>query len=131
MRPLNPRPFVRTRFKGVYSKSLFNKPGTFLFSKCNSRLTVSQLEAVRKTVRRHLGRKVRLNLPLTESFAVTAKPLQSRMGGGKGKIVSRRIFIKAGQPLVIINNLNAKKFTFLHSAITTKLPFATFIRTIW
>jgi len=67
------------------------------------RLVSNQVESARKSIRRRLRREGTLRLLLTTFFPFTAKPLQSRMGRGKGRICGRFCPVRPGQLLFILS----------------------------
>lgn len=73
-----------------------------LFSVGYGRLLLNQIEAARKSIRRRLRREGVLQTTLTTSFPFTSKPLQSRMGRGKGRIAGRFCPVRPGQLLFLL-----------------------------
>ena len=56
-------------------------------------------------------------------FFLTSKPSESRMGGGKGNLDKKVIFLKKGQVLYGFNNFPIFKIYNLLSIISYKVPF--------
>jgi len=56
-------------------------------------------------------------------FFLTSKPSESRMGGGKGNLSRKIVFLKKGQVLFGFNNFSLFRLYNLLSLISYKLPF--------
>ena len=90
------------------------------------RLTYRQVESARKCIKKYIKplgglvkRKVRLTVP------VTAKPISSRMGRGKGRVAYHVCPIRQGQIIFEIYCTNLKETSILLRKSTHKLPVRT------
>lgn len=63
------------------------------------RLNARQLEAARRTIRHHLNREGQLQMKVFPDIPVTAKPLEVRMGKGKGAISQYGTKVQPGKLL--------------------------------
>src|SRR6185295_15233540 len=86
----------------------------------NGKLTYSQIEACRKTIRRILKKQGFVYLRVFTNVSITKKPIASRMGKGKGSHHSWICLIKKGQVICevvcsLVNTLNLS-FKALKSA---------------
>lgn len=61
------------------------------------RITARQIEAVRRTVQRHIKRAGRLWIRIFPDVPVTAKPAEVRMGKGKGSVEFYVCKVKPGR----------------------------------
>ena len=86
------------------------------------RLIQSQLEAARKAARRRLRRRGRLQLLVFARFPLTQKPLQSRMGRGKGRLAGRFCWVRPGQPILLLRGVSASRARYSLVAAAAKLP---------
>jgi ribosomal protein L16/L10AE len=122
---------LRSAVRGVgfnlVSDQVYSSP--VLYSLGCGLVRVRQLEAVRKTVRRKFGRRVRLLALTTHSLVRTSKPKLSRMGGGKGKVLGdQRIRLKVGQPIFRLDGLLPAHARYLATRVAIKLPIPVTVR---
>jgi len=110
---LIPKNFKYKKYKkGRLSKSLNKKKGIVfghlaLKAKEPGRLTYKQIEAAGKFIKKRIkpfGGIIKRNINL--SVPITAKPIATRMGRGKGRVDSHICLVKAGQPIFEIYCLN-------------------------
>lgn len=71
-----------------------------------ARLTPNTIEAVRRTITRFLERRGKVWVCIYPDIAITKKPLEMRMGKGKGSISSWVFRVKAGQDLFSISGVS-------------------------
>lgn len=93
-----------------------------LLAAAYGRLHQPQLEAARKAVRRRLRRQGRLQLLVFARFPLTRKPLQSRMGRGKGRTHGQFCWIRPGQPLFLLRGVPSSRARASLAAAAGKLP---------
>jgi large subunit ribosomal protein L16 len=89
------------------------------------RLTTNQLKTLRQSILKIIKKKGRLNLYVFPQTPITKKPIEIRMGKGKGNVDHWVAKIKAGTVLCSINSLsNVLAFNALKYA-QIKIPFKT------
>lgn len=91
----------------------------------NSRITLDQLEACRKAIKRKMNRSNRLWIRVFPDLAVSAKPLEIRMGKGKGAFSYWACRVKSGMVLFELKNISYKKAIEIFNNASYKLPIAT------
>lgn len=89
------------------------------------RLTASQLEAARKAIRRSVRKKGRLVGCCHPSLPFTRKPLQTRMGKGKGRVEGRFALVRPGQVLFELRGLDPLRSARALRTGGLRLPLAT------
>ena len=89
------RPNVKLEFKN--NKLVFGSIG--LKSLVNGVITSRQIEAARQTITRKIKRKGKVWIRIFPHIPVTAKPLESRMGKGKGSVSHWCAFVNVGTTL--------------------------------
>lgn len=62
----------------------------------SGRVTARQLEAVRRTIRHHRNREAKVWLRTFPDVPVTKKPLEVRMGNGKGNVEYWAVRVRPG-----------------------------------
>ena len=81
--------------------------GRYVIKACEcARLTPNTIEAVRRTITRFLKRRGKIWVCIYPDIAITEKPLEMRMGKGKGPISSWVFRVKAGQKLFEIEGVS-------------------------
>ncbi len=128
---LQPR---KTRFKKYHQKCYRVKETKSLFlskGKCgvkaiqNKLLNAKQLEATRKNFSKKGNKNVKVWLNVFPHFSKTKKPLESRMGKGKGNIDSWYFNVKTGRILFEFDNFNENFLEKIKNTSLKKLPFKT------
>jgi large subunit ribosomal protein L16 len=94
-------------------------------SKTQGILTSRQIEAARKTLKKHLKRRGCLWLNVFPDVAKTKKPEKTRMGKGKGRIHLWCFKVHPGKILFEVGGLNIKTAKTAFSKVAYKLPFLT------
>ena len=122
-----PRRIHAKRFlRSVPKSSPTSLPGAYgLVSTAYGRLDKVQLEAARKVVRRRLRRLGVLRVLVFPNLPLTRKPLQSRMGRGKGRLASHFCWIRPGQPLLVVLGVPPGRARQALAGGASKLPLAT------
>lgn len=89
------------------------------------RLTSAQIEACRKVITKHIKKKGKLWVNIFPDIPVTAKPLEVRMGKGKGNVEFWVARIHAGKVLFELSgvSIDLAREAFLLAAY--KLPIKT------
>jgi len=117
------RKFRKIRSHGV-SNSTTPVFGKYCLKALNGgRLTKNQIEASRKVIMRNLkqGSGI-LRICIFAHLPVTKKPLEVRMGGGKGPVDKFVANVKAGQVLFEIDDIDMDTAVNSLSAAALKLP---------
>jgi len=89
------------------------------------RLTARQIEAARMAITRHVKRVGKLWIRVFPHRPVTKKPLEVRMGGGKGGVEEWVALIKPGRVLFEISGVDEKVAREAFELAATKLPMTT------
>lgn len=87
-------------------------------------LTANQLEAVRVSINRHVKRKGKLWLRVFPHKSVTKKPLETRMGKGKGNVEFWTAVVKPGTIVCELAGVSATMAREAMSLADRKLPFS-------
>ena len=120
----------RKHQKGRLRGSACNQPrlsrGRFaLISLCNVRLNASQMEAVRRVCTKKLKKKGKLWTLVSPSLSVSKKPLEVRMGKGKGGVSFWGSRIKRGQILYEIDGVDIKSAKQIFASAKEKISMKT------
>src|SRR4051795_10315189 len=90
-----------------------------------ARLTARQIEAARMAIQRHVKRAGKLWIRIFPDRPVTKKPLEVRMGGGKGAPEEWAAAIKPGRVMYEISGVTEDVAREAFRLATHKLPVAT------
>lgn len=90
-----------------------------------TRLRATTIEAVRRTITRKLKRTGQVLVNVHPSISVTEKPLEVRMGKGKGAVSYWICPIKKGQVLYQIDGVDISKAKAAWLDAAAKLPIKT------
>jgi len=96
-----------------------------LQSKIRGILTSRQLEAARKTLKKHLKKRGRLWSNIFPNIAKTKKPEKTRMGKGKGRTHLWCFKVHPGKVIFEVGGFNFKTAKSIFKKVAYKLPFAT------
>lgn len=88
----------------------------------NARLTVKQLEAARRMISKHMRKKEKIWIRCRPDRPLTAKPLQIRMGKGKGAVDSWIYRLQGGKVLFEIGYMRPQKAITILVSAGKKLP---------
>lgn len=88
------------------------------------RLTARQIEAARMAITRHVKREGTLWIRVFPDRPVTKKPLEVRMGGGKGAPDSWAAEVKPGRVMYEISGVTEEKAREAFRLAAHKLPLA-------
>nr|ADW83088.1 ribosomal protein L16 [Diacronema lutheri]QHD45384.1 ribosomal protein L16 [Pavlova sp. NIVA-4/92] len=94
-------------------------------SKAQGILTSRQIEAARKTLKKHLKKRGRFWSNVFPNIAKTKKPEKTRMGKGKGRIHLWCFKVHPGKVIFELGGLNIKVANNIFKKVAYKLPFAT------
>ena len=96
-----------------------------IISLSSTRLRANTIEAVRRVITRKLKRTGQIWVNVHPSLSVTEKPLEVRMGKGKGAVSYWSCRIKKGQVLYEIDGVDFSKVKSAWSLADAKLPIKT------
>lgn len=89
------------------------------------RLTARQIEAGRRAINRHIRRGGKVWIRVFPDKPITEKPLEVRMGKGKGNVEYWVAQIKPGKMLYEIQGVTEEMARAAFARAAVKLPFAT------
>ena len=115
--------------KAKENKMLLLSKGVFgLKSIENKELNFKQIESVKKTFLKKSNRQIKIWVNIFPHFPKTKKPLERRMGKGKGNFDYWYFFVKTGRILFEFDSFNNQKLDFIiYKNMTKKLPVKTII----
>lgn len=88
------------------------------------RVTARQIEAARMAITRHVKREGTLWIRVFPDHPITRKPLEVRMGGGKGAPEEWAAEVKPGRVMYEIAGVNEEMAREAFRLAATKLPLA-------
>jgi len=88
-------------------------------------ITSEQIEAVRRTLTRHAGKNGRVWIRIFPDKSITARPAESRMGGGKGDVKGWVAVVKPGTILFEIGGISKEAAMEAIRIAGSKLPIKT------
>lgn len=91
----------------------------------HSRITARQLEASRMAIQRHVKRAGKLWIRIFPDRPVTKKPLEVRMGSGKGSVEEWVAVVKPGRVLFEISGVAESEARQAFRLAASKLPVKT------
>lgn len=95
------------------------------------RVTARQIEAARRAITRHLRRQGKLFIRVFPDVPVSKKPLEVRMGSGKGSVEYWAARVKPGRIMFELNGVPEDLAREAFVLASAKLPIATkFIKRI-
>lgn len=111
------------RLYGVENKANFLVIGDFgLKSISSQRIKEYQIEAMRKFLVKKIRKNDKFWLRIFPFLSVTSKPIETRMGKGKGNISSYFFPLKAGRVIFEFQGISLKAALDLSISINSKLP---------
>ena len=114
----------RSKFKGMAKGGTELSFGDYgLASLSSGRMTDRQIEASRIAISRHVKRGGKLWIRVFPDRPITKKPLETRMGSGKGDIEFWTATIKPGRILFEISGVTAEQAKEAFRLASHKLPF--------
>lgn len=91
----------------------------------NAWLTSRQIEAGRMAIQRHVKRAGKLWIRVFPDKPITKKPLEVRMGSGKGGVEGWVAVVKPGRVLFEISGVSEKEARDAFALASAKLPIET------
>ena len=114
----------RTKFKGLSKRGTKLSFGDYgLMSLSSGRMTDRQIESGRIAVTRHIKRGGKLWIRVFPDRPITKKPLETRMGSGKGDVEFWTASIKPGRILFELSGVGADQAREAFRLASCKLPF--------
>lgn len=114
------------RIKGRLNQSFELAPGTFALKALESgRITARQIEATRRAITRQMKRRGNVRIRIFPSKPITSKPIEVRMGKGKGHVAYWVCSVPKGQILYEIGGVPLSIGLQALRAGSHKLPLLT------
>lgn len=114
------------RIKGVESKSVNLTVGTYGLKALESgRVTARQIEATRRAITRKMKRRGRVWIRVFPATPITSKPVEVRMGKGKGNVDYWVCPVRQGKILYEIGGIPYDTAMQALQAGAAKLPLLT------
>lgn len=114
------------RIKGAASRGAELAFGNYgLQAVENGKITARQIEAARIAMTRHIKRGGRVWINIFPDHPVTKKPLEVRMGKGKGSVEFYVAYIKSGRVLYEMDGVTPEVATEALELAASKLPIKT------
>ena len=114
----------RTKFRGMAKRGTELSFGDYaLMSLSSGRLTDRQIEAGRIAISRHVKRSGKLWIRVFPDRPITKKPLETRMGSGKGDVEYWAAVIKPGRILFEMSGVTEELAKEAFRLASHKLPF--------
>ena len=122
------RKVQKGRIKGIAQRGFTLSFGSFGIKTLEiGRLTSRQIEAARQAIVRKLNRKGKLWIRVFPSIPITAKPIEVRMGKGKGALSHWGVKVSAGTVLFEICGISKSIAITAFKTGGAKLPVRTII----
>lgn len=116
----------RDKFKGLSKRGSMLSFGDFaLMSLSSGRITDRQIESSRIAISRYVKRGGKLWIRVFPDRPITKKPLETRMGSGKGDVEFWTATIKPGRILFEISGVTQEQAKEAFRLASYKLPFKT------
>jgi len=115
----------RKKLKNLFAKKKLSRLnyGSFGLKILESGLvTPNHLETIRRTIVRVTGRKGRIWFRVKPLINITSKPLESRMGKGKGLVKTQVFKVRAGTVLLEVEGVSFQKSIEALNKAKIKLP---------
>ena len=114
----------RAKFKGLTKRGSDLSFGDYaLMSLSSGRMTDRQIESSRIAISRYVKRSGKLWIRIFPDRPITKKPLETRMGSGKGDIELWTATIKPGRILFEIGGVTEEQAKEAFRLASYKLPF--------
>jgi large subunit ribosomal protein L16 len=118
--------YSRKKVKATYKQPDIPNLGDFcVIAKDAGRLTVFQIDSLRRLLRRKLRKHAKFWLRVFPSVPITKKPVGARLGKGKGPVKYWSCSIRPGQILVEVKGCTKLLAFGSFSALSRKLPIKT------
>jgi large subunit ribosomal protein L16 len=91
----------------------------------NGWITNSQINSILRLIKILLKRKIKLKLNISFIVPISKKPLETRMGSGKGERKFWRCPIKKGMILFELDDITIDEMIVIYSIVSNRLKFLT------
>ncbi|MGX7586237.1 50S ribosomal protein L16 [Candidatus Vidania fulgoroideorum] len=98
-----------------------------IISCCNSFLNSSQIEAARKVLVRNIRNNGRIVVRVFPDVPITKKPIEVRMGSGKGDLFGYIYRVKKGSVIIDYDFSDYNLSLKIHKLTSMKFPFRTLL----
>jgi large subunit ribosomal protein L16 len=116
----------KNKLIGKTSKSFKIKFGKYAIKALKeTRLTFNQIESIKSSIFKKIKHLGHLWIRIFPNIPITKKPIENRMGKGKGNFFCYIVKIKKGQILFEINGISFKESKKILQLISNKLPIKT------
>ena len=119
------RKVMKGRNRGLANGCSINFGEIGLQAKDRCRMTARQIESARRTMTRHIKRQGKIWIRIFPDKPITKKPLEVRMGKGKGSVEYWVAQIKPGQILFEMQGVEKELATEAFKLAAAKLPIST------
>lgn len=117
---------MKGRIRGIATRGIELNFGEYGLKALGSgRLTSRQIEAARKSITGYTKRGGRLWIMVFPSKPITKKPLEVRMGKGKGSVDHYVAVVRPGKIIFEISGVDRQSAIEAFERATRKLPFKT------
>ena len=113
-------------FKGIENRSTKLKFGYYgLKAITPGLLDYDQIESGRRIINRKLKRSGKIWIRIFPTLSISKKPIEVRMGKGKGNVSKWIKYVKPGTIIYEINNIQSNLAKTILKKASLKLPFKT------
>nr|YP_009577921.1 ribosomal protein L16 [Guillardia theta]QBJ06305.1 ribosomal protein L16 [Guillardia theta] len=120
------RKIKKVKVYGIEARTKNPKSGFFGIKALSSgRVTSQHIESARKVISRKMQKSGSIHLRIFPSFPVTGKPIEVRMGKGKGPVKFWCFPVKPGRILFEFQGTKYKTALEINKLVSSKLPVIT------
>lgn len=112
---------LKNKIKQSYLKINIYKYGIKAIE--NGWLTSEQIKSILRLIRILLKKKIKIKINTALIIPITKKPLETRMGSGKGERKYWKCPITKGMILLEFGNISKDNMYYLYKIISNRLPF--------
>lgn len=116
----------KVKVYGIELKSNNPMPNFYGIKAISSgRMTSQQIESIRRLISRKMQKSGFVQLKVFPFFAVSGKPIEVRMGRGKGNLKYWCFPVKPGRLIVEFHGVSSQLAIEMNKLINNKVPFTT------
>ncbi|OQM34107.1 50S ribosomal protein L16 [bacterium endosymbiont of Pedicinus badii] len=119
------RKMQKGRNKGIASKTTLQFGSYGLKAVTRGRITAQQIESARRVITRSVKRQGKIWICIFPDKPITKKPLEVRMGKGKGNVEYWVAIVKPGTILYEVENFSEEEAKCAFNLASAKLPVKT------
>ncbi|MGX7582850.1 50S ribosomal protein L16 [Candidatus Vidania fulgoroideorum] len=93
----------------------------------NSNINSKQIESARKVLVRNIRNNGKIVIRIFPDVPITKKPMEVRMGSGKGDVIGLVYKVKKGTNIIDFDVYDNKNFMKIFRIVSNKIPFKTFL----